>query len=89
MKKRKISDEDIQMIISEDVEKGLSSVVEKMDQEDYDASALEKIVDPDIITCVESFLKDASDWFGRVYSLAIFQALCIQINGAMQTYPGC
>lgn len=84
LKKRKISDEDIQTIISDEIENGLSLTVDHMELRDYDVSALEKIIDPEIVHSVEGFLKDASVRFQRVYSLSIFQTLCIQINGAMK-----
>lgn len=84
LKKRKISDEDIQTIISDEIESGLSLAMDHMVLRDYDVSALEKIIDPEIVHSVEGFLKDASVRFHRVYSLSIFQTLCIQINGAMK-----
>lgn len=84
LKKRRISDEDIQTIISDDVEKELSLLVDQMNQDEYDLTALEKIMDPEIIHSVEEFLKKAAVRFDRVYSLSIFQALCIQVNGALK-----
>ena len=83
LKSRNIPDEDIMTIVSADIESDISNHMSSTDME-YDRTALEKIIDPQIIEIVDDSVKEASSLFSRVYPTSIFQALCFQIQGLIK-----
>ena len=83
LKSRNIPDEDIMTIVSADIESDISNHMSSNDTE-YDRTALEKIIDPQIIEIVDDSVKEASSLFSRVYPTSIFQALCFQIQGLIK-----
>lgn len=85
LKERELSKEDIMTIVSTDIEEDFSVVVDQIQNQSYDPSALEKIVDSSILSAVEEFLKNAAIRFNRVYSLSVYQSLCIQISSALKS----
>ena len=83
LKMRGITQEDINTIVSVDIDKGFKNYKERLVNRDIDKSKLEKIVDSKIILMVEEFLKQATLKFDRDFSVSIFYGLCLHINSML------
>ena len=86
LKIRSISEEEIRMIVSADIESDMKSFNAEVEEEKYDRTAIEKIIDPLIVEAVDMFLKQASARFNRVYSSSVFHALCFQLSSSLSDH---
>lgn len=84
LRDRGIVEEDINTIISVDVESDLNHVQKRISDENINKESLAKIVDTRIITFVEQFLHEASKRFGRVYPVATFYGLCLHLSATLE-----
>lgn len=84
LKKRSISDDDIMTIVSADIEADMHSHEKAVEEDSFDRTAIEKVVDMQIVDAVDDFLKEASLRFNKIYAASVFHALCFQLSSSSQ-----
>ena len=84
LKEHGVEEEDISAILHADLEHGFYKINQSMVKKGIDKEALSKIVDSRIISAVDRFLKEASLRFERVYTDAVFYAVCLHLSSMLE-----
>ncbi|WP_040210942.1 PRD domain-containing protein [Clostridium polynesiense] len=84
LKEHGIEEEDITTIIHEDLDQYFYKINQQIAKKEIDKESISKIVDPQIISSVDSFLKEASLNFDRVYPDSIFYAICLHLSAMLE-----
>lgn len=84
LRKRGILEEDINTIVSVDIESDFKMVNKKLVSANVNKESLGKIVDDKIIHLVEQFLDHASERFGKVYPVSTFYGLCLHLSATLE-----
>lgn len=84
LRKRGIPDEDINVIVSVDIENEFKQYTKRLSNKIDNREQLAKIVDSKIISLVSNFLDEAGNLFDRVYSTSVFYGLCLHLGAALQ-----
>lgn len=83
LKKRGISKEDINTIVSIDIDKDLDSLTKEMSHNGIDKNVLSTIIDTRIIQFVDNFLNNASKKFSKIYPDTVYSGLCLTLSSAI------
>jgi len=84
LRERGIPEEDINIIVSVDIENEFKQYSKKLSNKIDNKEQLSKIVDNKIISLVMDFLDEATVIFDRVYSLSVFYGLCLHLGATLQ-----
>lgn len=84
LKMRGIPQEDINFIVSVDIDTMFKDYVRQMGEQVVNTDQLAKVVDEKIITLVNNFVNEASRLFGRVYPISVFYGLCLHLNATLE-----
>ncbi len=80
LRERGISEEDINMIVSVDIDTIFKDYMHNITSDIVNTEQLAKIVDERIIQMVSTFINKASKEFERVYPTSVFYGLCLHLN---------
>ena len=83
LRERGIEEQDINTIISIDVENQFKKYSNKLMNQVLDEEQLSEIVDRRVISLVKNFLNEASKKFNKVYPVSIFYGLCLHLNSTL------
>ncbi|WP_160676046.1 sigma-54-dependent transcriptional regulator [Clostridium sp. C8-1-8] len=83
LKDRGVEEADINFIMSFDIKNYFNKYIGKFEQE-VNKEELSKIVDKNIITIVENFLKTASEQLKRIFPTKVFYGLCLHISSSIE-----
>ncbi|NMM65766.1 sigma 54-interacting transcriptional regulator [Clostridium sp. P21] len=83
LKERGVEEEDIDFIMSFDIKNYFNKYIRKFEQS-VNKKELSKIVDNNIITIVEDFLKTASEQLKRIFQAKVFYGLCLHISSSIE-----
>lgn len=84
LRERGIIEEDINTIVSVDIESDFRMINNKLVNAHVNKESLAKIVDDKIIHLVEQFLNQASERFGKVYPVSTFYGLCLHLSATLE-----
>ena len=79
-----VDDEDIMATIHADLDYNFQYINSQIGQKDIDKDMISKLVDPRIIKYVETFLKDATIRFNRIYVNSVFYAICLHLAAMLE-----
>lgn len=82
---RGMSKEDINSIIGVEIESDLRELTRKFESKEISIENISKLVDTKIIEMVDSFLKEASNFFGEVYSQSTYYGLCLHFSSTLES----
>ena len=77
-------EEDIMGIIQADLDYNFKQINSSIEQKEIDKELISKIVDSKIIQMVDTFLKEASIRFERIYPNSIFYAICLHLSAILE-----
>jgi Transcriptional regulators containing an AAA-type ATPase domain and a DNA-binding domain len=83
LKDRGVEEEDINFIMSFDIKNYFNKYIGKFEQE-VNKEELSKIVNDNIITIVENFLKTASEQLKRIFPTKVFYGLCLHVSSSVE-----
>lgn len=83
LKERGIKEEDISTIINTDLENDMRILHKRLNQKKINKESISKVVDLRIVTIVEKFIQEASNYFGRIYPEATFYGLCLHLSATI------
>lgn len=83
LKDRGVEEKDINFIMSFDIKNYFNKYIGRFKQE-IKKEELSKIVDKDIISIVEKFLKTASEQLNRIFQAKVFYGLCLHISASVE-----
>lgn len=79
-----ISEEEINKIISTDMEHDLKELQNSLDNRKLDKNSLSKMVDERIISMVDQFLDEAGHTLERAFSASVFYGLCFHLSAFLE-----
>ncbi|GKU30367.1 PRD domain-containing protein [Clostridium folliculivorans] len=83
LRERGIEEQDINTIISIDVENQFKKYSKKLMNQVVNEEQLSEIVNSRVISLVKDFLNEATKKFNKVYPHAIFYGLCLHLNSTL------
>lgn len=83
LKKRGITQEDINTIISIDIDNDIYSFTKEINRNRIDKDVLSSIIDTRVIQFVDNFLNDASKELARVFPEAVYSGLSLTLSSAI------
>ena len=84
LKQHGIDEEDIMGIIQADLDYNFKQINSSIEQKEIDKELISKIVDSKIIGMVDTFLKEASIRFERIYPNSLFYAICLHLSAILE-----
>ncbi|MCR0567535.1 PRD domain-containing protein [[Clostridium] innocuum] len=84
LKSKGLNMEDIEVIITSDLEKRLYTFTQDIEKENIDKESLSKIVDQHLIELTDQFLDEASNKFKKVYPSSVLYGLCLHLSFAIE-----
>lgn len=83
LKDRGVEDEDINFTMAFDIKNYFNQYIGKFERE-VNKEELSKIVAPEIIAIIETFLKNASEQLKRIFPTKVFYGLCLHISAGIE-----
>lgn len=83
LKDRGVEEEDINFTMAFDIKNYFNKYIGKFERE-VNKDELSKIVDPEIIAIIETFLKTASERLKRIFPTKIFYGLCLHVSAGIE-----
>lgn len=80
---RGIQEQDINFILSIDIENEFKQYSRKLSEQIVDKEQLSQIVDKTIISMVSDFIEAATGQFNKVYPVSVFYGLCLHLNSTL------
>lgn len=83
LRERGIEEEDINTIVSIDVENEFKKYSRRLMNQVVNEEQLSELVNSRVITLVKSFLEEATKKFNKVYPVSVFYGLCLHLNSTL------
>ncbi|BCJ93934.1 ATPase AAA [Anaerocolumna cellulosilytica] len=83
LKERGIEEDDINFILSVDIENEFKQYSKRLGEQIVDKEQLSQLVNKRIIELVGDFLEEATGRFNKVYPVSVFYGLCLHLNSTL------